>query len=243
MNFDYTNINPLWALAGGVVSFFASCFLPMVPTYIAYLTGLNSYKESKKITLLLNSLAFSFGFILIFVVYGFSASKLGNHFAEYRSLGQSLGGLLLILFGLFILGAFKPNILTRNFGYKIDIRPTRFVLINSFLFGMTFGFAWSPCIGPMLGVIIFLASQTKTVIQGSVLLLSYGLGIAVPFVLIALMFDLLWPRLKNVSKYSGIINNTSGVIILLFGILLLTGKVNYFVQQLSGLFKIYLHTF
>jgi cytochrome c-type biogenesis protein len=238
MNIDYSNVNLLLAFAGGLITFFASCFLPLVPTYIAYLSGIITEGEENKYRLLVNSIFFALGFITIFILFGFSAAKVGNSFSEFRDIGQRAGGLVMILFGLFLIGALRPKLLQRELKLKFNVNPTRFMFVNSFVFGLSFGFAWSPCIGPLLGVIIYYASQAETAVKGSMLLFSYGLGLGIPFVLIAGLFEKIWPKIRFFIKYSEQINKIAGLLIVLAGFALLLGQTSAISLYIIRLFGI-----
>lgn len=231
------NVNIILAFTGGVVTFFASCFLPLVPTYLAYLSGLKVRKSShtgrigkethvSKGLLFINSILFSTGFILVFMFFGYSATKIGNAFADYRDIFQRLGGSFMILIGLFILGAFKPLFLLKEFKINLPKSATRFIGLNSFLLGVTFGFAWSPCIGPLLGVILVLVSNLDTAAWGMVLLFFYGFGISVPFIIISLLFDKVWPFISKTKRFLYNLNRVSGILIIIAGILVLLNKMS-----------------
>ena len=248
-------LNLFIAFLGGLITFFASCLLPLVPTYLAYLSGittatvssntkdtnntdksLNSKNDSQK-ALFINSLLFTLGFILIFTLLGVSAASLGKFFALNRSLFQQIGGLILIILGLFILNIIKPTFLQKE--HKIKLATTKFQKINSFLFGATFGFAWTPCIGPILAVILLWASQANTVFQGATLLFLYGIGLGLPFILIGLFFEYLVPKLKKASKFGYYLNKFAGLIVVITGTLLLLGvfeKVAGYILINTGLY-------
>lgn len=246
MAFDGSEVNLLIAFLGGTITFFASCLLPLVPTYLAYLSGI-PLKEGVKNTksrdrILVNSVAFSLGFICVFVLLGAGASSIGILFATQRVFLQRLGGAFFIILGVFMLGIIKPGILMKERKIKLPKNLSKWRKLNSFLVGMFFGFAWTPCVGPVLAVILFWASQTNTVLQGTTLLFVYGLGLGLPFVLIGLLFDRLLPVLSESQKFGAVLNKIAGLIILVTGILLLVGRLDILTTSLLNLLNIRSHS-
>ena len=242
---DSSQVTFLVAFMGGIFTFFASCLLPLVPTYIAYLAGtslseLSDSEKSRKYktTILYNSLAFVLGFLLVFILFGLTASTLGYVFNSYRLLIQIIGGVALIILGLFVLGFIKPFVLLKEKRLKLPVNLTKFKLVNSFLFGITFGFAWTPCVGPILATILFWASQSETILKGTALLFMFGLGMGLPFILIGLLSDKLLPVVRR-FKYLTIISQLlSGVLLVLMGLVLISGKSTFISLQIINLFNL-----
>jgi cytochrome c-type biogenesis protein len=240
MKFDGSQVNILIAFIGGFVTFFASCLLPLVPTYLAYLAGLSASLEDEKTLrkeIFLNGLLFTIGFISVFILLGATANTLGRGLVAYRPLIQKLGGILFLILGAFVLGIIKPSFLYKEFKIKLPKNLTKIKEVNSFLVGTTFGFAWTPCIGPVLAVILFWASQAATVWKGMALLTAYGIGLGAPFLIIALGFEHLAPKLRKANKFGRIVQYISGIVVILVGILLILGKLDliaiYLIQLLG----------
>jgi len=231
--FDGSNVNLFVAFAGGVVTFFASCLLPLVPTYLAYLTG-----SAKKNTLL-NSLFFTLGFISVFVLLGLTANIIGNFFSLNRGLIQKIGGVFLVFVGFFMLDIIKLPFLYKEKRFEFDAVFKRWKKARAFLFGVTFGFAWTPCVGPVLSVILLWASQADTAARGVLLLLVYGLGLGLPFILIGLFFDTVWKYVQKFSKFTVILNKLSAGLIILTGILLVLEKLGHVTFWFLKIFNIH----
>ena len=239
--FDGTHINLLVAFLAGFSTFFASCLLPLVPVYLAYLSGLSlthPQASSHRWQIVKASLFFVFGFVTIFVFLG-EALYLFSHLVSFsRTWLDRLGGILFILFGLNLLNIFKPKWLNQEFKLNPNHWFTHHRYFHAFLVGLTFGFAWTPCIGPVLGVILFWASRQATAWLGFKLLLVFGFGLGLPFILVGFAFEPLIPWLKkhaNLSRYFQLI---SGLIILLAGFLLLFDQlqsISFFILNLIHL--------
>ncbi|OGC45929.1 hypothetical protein A3F07_03930 [candidate division WWE3 bacterium RIFCSPHIGHO2_12_FULL_38_15] len=234
-----SQVTLLVAFAGGILTFFTSCLLPLVPTYIAYLAGTSlselagSEKCSKyKVTIFYNSLAFVFGFLLIFLIFGLTASTLGHVFNSYRLIIQKIGGIAILLLGLFVLGVIKPFGLLKERRLNFPTNLTKFKLVNSFWFGLTFGFAWTPCIGPVLASILFWASQSETILKGTLLLFVFGLGMGMPFIAFGLLSEKLLPLIRRFKYLTRVSQILSGTILILMGIALITGKAEFISMQI-----------
>jgi len=238
MKFDGTQINLLVAFLGGIVTFFASCLLPLVPTYVAYLFGVSSSKHNDKREIFINSVLFTLGFILIFILLGLSASSVGLLLKQHRQLIQQIGGVFLMFVGLFLFGLFNFEFLHRERKIYLHGEIIKRKKLKSFFTGLTFGFAWTPCIGPVLGVILFWASQAGSVFKGTTLLLFYGLGLGLPFILIGLLFEHLGDRLLAAKKIGKVLNIIAATIMLVTGFLLVIGKLQYLSLFIMKLFNI-----
>ena len=222
------NINFLVAFTGGLVTFFASCLMPLVPAYLAFLagTGLSQVGKVPKFKIFGHSLAFVAGLLTVFIAFGLTATTLGALFNFYRPIIQKAGGAVLIILGLFMIGIIKPAFLLKESRLlKVRNDWSKLGLVGAFLFGITFGFAWTPCIGPTLAAIIFWASQSETALKGTWLLIGYALGIGMPFVLVGLFFDRASILLRKTEKFGAILNKIAGIILALVGFVLLTGNL------------------
>ncbi len=225
---EFSLLTPLLALGFGLLSFLSPCCLPLLPAYLGMIAGsAGSARQGQgRWPLLWNGLAFVAGLSLVFAVLGASASALGLLMLEQRLLLIQLGGVLIVLFGLQMLGILRLGWLARTY---LHVDPERFAarggLAGAFLVGAAFSIGWTPCIGLFLGSLLALASQEQTVAEGTLLLLFYGFGLGIPFVLAGLAADraLHWSR--GVRKHLGLIERVGGVVLVAMGILLFTGQL------------------
>jgi cytochrome c-type biogenesis protein len=218
------------AFLAGIFSFLSPCVLPLVPSYVSFITGvsfedLKEGTDRKKIRFLTitNSLAFICGFSMVFVALGASSSEVGKFFFNYQDWIRIVGGVLVIFFGLFVSGIIKMDFLTRERKFHVSGKPAGY--IGSFFVGMTFAAAWTPCIGPILGTILLYASSHGSAAYGFKLLLAYSLGLALPFFLSSLMFNTFLTYSAKIRKYMRVVMLSSGALLIVFGILLLTNNV------------------
>lgn len=213
------------AFLGGLVSFLSPCVIPLVPGYLSFLTGMSGEElaasENRK-AVLFPALLFVLGFSLVFVALGASASLLGGFVRQNTQIISQIGGIIVILFGIYMLGIIKiPGLYSEK---RMDLSKSRkFGKYAGFFMGMGFAAGWTPCIGPILASILTLAANSGSASVGTSLLLVYSLGLALPFLLLALMFSSFMPLIRFISRYSGIINKVAGVLLIALGVLLLTG--------------------
>lgn len=233
--FDGSNVNLLIAFLGGIITFFASCLLPLVPTYLAYLAGIATSKEQEetdkhifKRRVFANGLIFTLGFIFIFVLLGATTQTIGIILSPYKPLIRKLSGIAFVVMGLFMLDVVKIQSLYKERKFQLPKSLEKYKEFHSFLVGMAFGFAWTPCIGPVLAVILFWSAQADTIWKGMSLLLAYGIGLGVPFVVTALFFESISTKLIKTQKLGKKLHDISAVIIILMGILLFLDKVQHF---------------
>lgn len=221
----FGEISLMAAFVAGLLSFLAPCILPLIPPYLAWLSGISLRddldKKKVRTKLFLNSLFLIFGFSIIFIVLGASASFLGQILAPHRLLVQKIGGLIIIFFGLEFAGFLK---IFKN--YQVKVVKKLFSKLNhktsSFLVGLTFAFAWVACFSPILGSILVLSSFQGTLSQGVILLSFYSLGLAIPFLLVSLFLGFFMEKIKVFTKITRWINLFSGLILIILGVLLFT---------------------
>jgi cytochrome c-type biogenesis protein len=220
------------AFLAGVLSFLSPCVLPLVPSYISFITGvsfedLKSSADRRRIRYLTitNSLAFISGFSLIFIALGASSSVVGRFLFEYQDWIRIIGGILVIFFGLFVSGVLKLDFLTRERKFHLTGKPAGY--IGTFFVGMTFAAAWTPCIGPILGTILVYASSKASAVYGFKLLAVYSFGLALPFFLSSLMFNSFLSYSGKIRNYMRGIMIASGLLLIVFGLLLLTNNVRW----------------
>jgi cytochrome c-type biogenesis protein len=220
----------------GLLTFLAPCTLPLVPGYLVFIGGssLADLKDPEKAKLakrkiFFNGLFFILGFSVVFIVLGTAAGALGQLLIGYRVWLSRIGGIFVILFGLFMLNILKLPFLSVEKTIKTPQLFERGRSLNSFILGTAFGFGWTPCVGPILGSILLLASASATALQGAFLLAVFSAGLAVPFLIIALGIG---SASKYINKFSGILKWASvvgGIFLIILGILLLTNKFGFLV--------------
>lgn len=220
-------VNILTAFLAGIVSFISPCVLPLIPAYLSFLTGssLEELKAERDATqrtrVLLHALSFVAGFTVVFMLFGLSASAVGAAFADYKDWIARIGGVIVIILGLNMIGVFKIPFLMMD--KRLQMRSANRSFIASFLVGIGFAAGWSPCIGPILGGIILLASQQKIGVAAG-LLFVYSMGLAIPFMLTAALISQALGVLNRIKRYLGVIEVTAGVFLVLTGLVLVTGS-------------------
>lgn len=222
-----TDVNFFVAFAAGVFSFLSPCVLPLIPSYLSFVSGVSldemrSEQGSARVRgrVVLNSLAFIVGFSLVFISLGASASFLGGLFLGYRNSIRILGGAFIFLVGLYLVGLFKVAALDRYLQFDLKDKPAGY--LGSILVGVTFAVAWTPCVGPILGATLALASTAGEVGRGTLLLTSYAAGLALPFFLSALAVNSFFQFSQRVRRYVQVIHVGGGVLLIVVGILLMT---------------------
>ncbi len=224
--FDGSQVTILIAFLGGILTFFASCLLPLVPTYLAYLSGVQLKSDSKgRRTVFRAALFFVFGFISVFILLGLAAYQFAAIVAPYREIVSRMSGVLFIAMGLFMLGVFKHFGQTERKLHLENLFQNH-VHIHALLTGVAFGFGWSPCIGPVLAVILFWSAAQETMLMGTLLLLVYGFGLGLPFLLAALGLEKVLKKITQNPSIARNLNLFSAVLIILAGLALLTGTLD-----------------
>jgi cytochrome c-type biogenesis protein len=210
------------AFTAGVLSFLSPCVLPLVPSYIGFVTGLSLEDMSRaRRVALVHSLLFVSGFTAIFVALGAGATALGVLLAAYREWIGRVGGVLLILFGLVLLDVVRVPALARDRRIYLADKPVGY--LGSVLVGVAFGAGWTPCIGPVLGGILSLASATASMSRGVGLLLAYSAGLAIPFVVASLAIERFLETFTRLRSRLVWISRFSGALLILVGVLLVAG--------------------
>jgi len=216
-------IELLIAFGAGLISFLSPCVLPLIPGYISFITGnsLNELLESKKINIR-PLILFTLGFSFVFIIFGAAASYLGQVLLQNSETLRIIAGLIIIIFSLQLIGFININFL--NFEKKIYTQKNNNIWF-SFIIGMAFGFGWTPCIGPILGSILALASTEETVFKAIILLSFYSLGLAIPFILSGYLMQRFLMFSKNFKKNINLVTKGGGVILLITGVLILTNQL------------------
>lgn len=211
----------------GVVTFISPCLLPMLPIYISYFAGGGERNVKKTLS---GALGFVTGFTIVFVALGALAGTLGSLLKEYQTAVNIVSGLIVIFFGLNFLGVFKLN-LFKGSNHKVNTKNMGF--FSAMLFGIIFSVSWTPCVGAFLGSALMLASQQGHVGEGVVMLLVYSLGLGIPFVLSAVLIDYLKSAFNWIKKHYKVINIVCGVLLILVGVLMVTGLIGRMFTWLS----------
>lgn len=217
------------AFLGGLLSFLSPCVLPLIPSYLSFITGISfdDFKSGDKARIrkltFINSSAFVIGFSTVFILLGVSSSYVGMLFVIYYDYIRIAGGILIIAMGLYVMGVLKLNFLAADKRVHLHSKPRGY--FGSFVVGLTFGAGWTPCIGPILGSILLIASTTGSAIQGFYLLLMYSLGLAIPFLATSMAINTFITKFSVIQKYMRVIMIISGLMLIGFGVILLTDKV------------------
>ena len=224
------NVSVAVAFTAGLLSFLSPCVLPLVPVYLASLVGpelFDAKRTGRRLPIFLHSLSFVLGFSLVFTTMGAIAGLTGFAINPSLALLNKISGSLLIAFGLFLLAALKIPWLNYEKRLSPSLGNTTGYL-RSFLIGASFSLVWTACVGPILGGILAIALNTATAWHGAYLLAIYSLGLGLPFLVIGLAFDSLLPLLRRIQRYTRIIHVVSGLLLIIIGILVLTGQISWF---------------
>ena len=222
------NVSVLVAFTAGLISFLSPCILPMIPSYLAFITGISLEELSqdqnlKKVrkSVITNSLFFILGFSILFIAMGASATVIGKFLAKNIRWFEIIGGSLVVILGLHFAGLFKLKFLEREKKIHLDKKPLG--IIGTVLVGMAFGAGWTPCVGPILGSILTMAAATQNVAKGIILLISYSIGLGIPFLLTGLLIHKFFEYFKTIRKYFRVITLVGGILLVIIGLLLISG--------------------
>ncbi len=232
------NITVLAAFTAGIISFLSPCVLPLIPGYLSFISGVSVEEirgEGKRSEALKkvskNTLFFVFGFSVVFTALGASATFVGEFLLSKLSLFNKIAGAIIVLLGLHIMGVFRISFLNYERRFRTKGKPIG--LFGSFVVGLAFAFGWTPCIGPILGGILLLASNQDTVGQGIVLLSSYSLGLGIPFLITAVSFNSFLGVFGWVKKHFRTVEIISGLFLIIIGFLIFIGSFGYIAGLLN----------
>jgi cytochrome c-type biogenesis protein len=219
------------ALGAGLISFLSPCVLPLVPGYVSYIGGVTVDREredlGRRMGVLLLSFVFVLGFSTVFIAFGASASYIGRLLAAYRAEMNTVGGIIVILFGLFIAGVFKFRWMERERRFHGELPGGRGV--SAYLLGTAFAFGWTPCIGPILGAILTInATSAKLVSEGSTLLAFYSLGLGIPFMLAAVFTERFLHGMKAMKRHGIWLQRIAGALMVVMGVAMISGYLTDF---------------
>lgn len=220
-----TEINVFIAVTAGVLSFLSPCVLPIVPSYLSFITGmtLEDLQESTdRRAVMVHAALFVAGFSAIFILLGAGASFLGVFFSANREWIARIGGVLIIVLGLHLMGVFRIMPLLRERRVQLSDKPAGHM--GTLAVGAAFGAGWTPCIGPVLGGILTLAGTSDTIWSGMGLLAAYSVGLAIPFLLAALAFDRFLNTFRRFRRFIPVLEKASGLLLVVLGLLLVTGS-------------------
>lgn len=237
------------AFIAGLLTFLAPCTLPLVPGYLGFISGVSlnelnnsAYSGSVRRKIFLNGLMYVVGFSFVFILLGSLFGLGGAGLIQYRILLSQIGGVFVIIFGLYMLRILNFSWLENLLGREHKLNITRHLKpghpTSSFIFGATFAFGWTPCIGPILGTVLLLASTSGTLAQGAILLAIFSAGLAIPFLIVALATGWASKHLSKINQYLHYVSVVGGVFLIIIGILLLTNSFAYFTGYFYQLFNI-----
>ncbi|MFC1617739.1 cytochrome c biogenesis CcdA family protein [Patescibacteria group bacterium] len=215
------------ALLGGLVSFISPCVIVLIPAFLAYLSGTHLGEQSSRWRVLASTLIFTLGFTIVFVLLGASLGWLSESLQNFDLWLERIGGILIVFFGLVILGVIKIPWLQSE--HKINLQAKRknaiWQGVSSFLLGIVFAVGWTPCVSPILAAILVMAGTSGSVTNGAFLLLIYSIGLMIPFIIVGIFLNWFAPRIARHTRTLNIINKIAGVLLIAFGIIVLTGNL------------------
>lgn len=242
-----SSVSFVGAFLAGIVSFLSPCVLPLIPAYLSFLTGLTVAELSEatgggtaeevaaapsRLDIVVPALLFVAGFSVVFVGLGATASILGQFLLDYRAVIEKIAGLVVIAFGILMLGIIKVPWLYGE--ARVEMSKARtFGRAAAVVMGMAFAAGWTPCVGPILGTILALAGSTGDAARGALLLLAYSAGLGVPFVLVAVLFGRVSPLLGWLNRHALVINRVAGVLLILVGVLIFSGRLGLLAAWLT----------
>ena len=231
-----SEISYFYVVLAGLLSFLSPCVLPIVPGYLCFLAGTSLDKiasgedASKERNVFYFALSFVFGFSTVFILLGASATLLSGLIYEYLDILRVVGGIIIIIFGVHFMQIIQLPFLNRDTRYQIEsYRPG---IVGSYVIGLSFAFGWTPCIGPILGSVLSIAASSETVTYGIILLFLYSAGLGIPFLLAAYAINGFMKFLSKIRNYIRVIEIFTGVLLVIFGILILTNRI----QELAFFF-------
>jgi len=229
------------AFTAGLLTYLSPCLLPLIPSFVLYITGVSAgdlknsdKKDEVRRKTIVHSLLFILGFSIVFIVLGLTATFIGKLLFQYQKFIRIVGGILIILFGLYLTGILRLDLLVKERRFNIKVKGANY--LGSFLIGVTFAAAWTPCAGPILGSILVLAGTKTSVAEGARLLTAYSLGIAVPFFLTAMLVNSFLEHFNRFKKVIGAINLVSGIFLIIVGALVATNYLQVISERLLGAF-------
>lgn len=218
------------ALSAGIISFLSPCVLPIVPPYLAYMSGVSlqelGTESSARSKALLPALFFVLGLSTVFLLLGFTASAIGTMFLQYQGWFNTIAGILVMIFGAHFVGVYRIGFLDRE--ARLDAGDRGGSAFGAYVLGLAFAFGWTPCIGPQLGAILSLAASEASVVRGTALLAVYAAGLGIPFLLVAAFLPRLGGLMGWMKRHMEQIERVMGLLLWTIGLLMLTGGFSSF---------------
>jgi cytochrome c-type biogenesis protein len=229
------------AFLAGLLSFVSPCVLPIVPPYLAYLAGVSfsdlqsaEMERERARRIIISAVAFVLGFSTVFVALGATASFVGQAIAQYFDMLSIIAGIIIVIMGLHFLGVFRIALLYRE--ARVDVRKKPAGVVGAYVMGLAFAFGWTPCVGPVLAAILFIAGSEDTALRGAGLLAVYSLGIGLPFLLAAVFASRFIGWANRFKRHMGTVEKAMGALLVLTGILFITGQMSRIAQWLLDTF-------
>ncbi|MBE5760684.1 MAG: cytochrome c biogenesis protein CcdA [Clostridiales bacterium] len=213
----------------GIITFVSPCLLPMLPVYVSYFAG--GFDEHKKAHALKNALGFVLGFTVTFMLMGALSGTVGSFLIKYQTIVNIITGAIVIVFGLNFCGVINIAFLNMSSGARFNKKDPGFV--SSLIFGAVFSISWTPCVGAFLGSALMLASQSASALKGVLMLLTYSLGLGIPFIISAVLIDKLKAAFDFIKRNYKTINLICGIFLIIVGLLMMTGLMGRFMTLLS----------
>lgn len=229
------------AFLAGLLSFVSPCVLPIVPPYLAYLAGVSfsdlqdeDIESGRARHIILSAIAFVAGFTTVFVALGATASIVGQTIAQYFNVLSIIAGVIILIMGLHFLGVFRIAFLYRE--ARVDVRNKPAGFVGAYVMGLAFAFGWTPCVGPVLAAILFIAGAEDTALRGAGLLAVYSLGIGLPFILAAVFASRFIGWANRFKRHMATVEKAMGLLLVVTGILFMTGQMSRIAQWLLDTF-------
>lgn len=224
-------MNYIISFLEGMITFISPCLLPMLPIYISYFAGQENGDSGKTKKVLQNAIGFVLGFTLVFILLGAFAGSIGSLLKQHSTLVNIITGGMVIFFGLYFMGIVKVRFL--NASKKLNAKTTNLRLFSSILFGIIFSIGWTPCVGAFLGSALMLAASSQNSLKGIFMLLSYSLGLGIPFIISAILIERLKSTFDFIKRNNRVISLISGGLLILVGILMMTGLMGRYLSLLT----------
>ncbi len=229
------------ALMAGIISFLSPCVLPIVPPYLAYMSGVSvtdlSSGQAARNKAVLPALFFVLGLSTVFLFLGFTASAIGAVFLQYQSVFNTVAGILVMVFGAHFVGVYRIRFLDRE--ARIDVGDRGGSALGAYVLGLAFAFGWTPCVGPVLASILFMAAGADGASLGVLLLFAYGIGMTLPFVVAAMFIGPFMRWMAGFRKHLGLVEKLMGGLLILFGVLIATNSINLIAQWMIETFPVF----
>lgn len=239
---DTQNISFMVAVTAGLMSFLSPCVLPLLPSYVSFITGMSfedltgeNERDRIRKTAAIHSILFVAGFSIVFVTLGASATYVGNFMNQHISVFQKAGGGIIMLLGVHFTGVLNFGFLQREKRVHISEKPLGYA--GSVLVGIAFALGWTPCIGPILATILLYATTTESMYQGMALLFAYSMGLGIPFILSAMAINTFLSNFRRIAPYMRVVTVISGIFLVGIGLLIFTNNFAMITEYVSNLFS------